>query len=128
MKDYSANVTYSTKELNKKQKIRIQQMGDVISINDIMENDKLMLDNCVALYAIDVHNEKADNKDYTVYVVEDAEGNLYKTGSESFFRNAQDIFEDFEDELEAGESISLLCYKSSSKNVPGGKFITCTIM
>lgn len=128
MKDYSANITYSTKELTKKQRIRIQQMGAVISINDIMDNDKLMIDNCVALYAIDVHNEKADNKDYTLYVVEDAEGNLYKTGSESFFRNAKDIFEDFLDEIEAGESISLLCYKSSSKNVPGGKFITCTIM
>ena len=73
-----------------------------------------------------VHNEKSDTIDYKKYVIIDKEGQVYVTGSESFWRSFIAIYEVMSDEEEAVYSIKV--YRRESKNYKGKDFLTCRII
>lgn len=125
MNKYESTIVEATREISKREALKMKQMTDVLSINDLMENDKLLIEGVRAGFKLHVLNEKAENPEYDVYIIETMEGQLYKTGSDSLWRNLKEILEDFREEIEAGERIDILCYKRPSKNIQSGKFITC---
>lgn len=123
MKGYTVTIRESSKELTARDKIKFKDVSAANPLDQMVEVGKPLVI-VPANYAIlDIHNEKSDNKDYTKYVIEDADGNLFTTGSESFFTTFQDIHADM-----CGEEYQLEIYKKPSKNYSGKHFITCTIV
>lgn len=123
MSEYKAEVIESSRQLTARERIRFKDLTDAISL-DTVTNEALTIE--VKDYAIvKVHNEKSDNKEYTKYVLEDKDGNLYATGSESFWKSFKDIWDEMSNETEAW---MLKIYKKDSANYKGKQFITCSIV
>ena len=124
MTDYRAEVSESSRQLTARERIKFKDLTDAVSIDEATKDAPLII--AVKDYAIvKVHNENSDNKDYTKYVLEDNDGNLYATGSESFWKSFIGIWNEMAEETEAWE---LKIYKKDSANYKGKQFITCSIV
>lgn len=124
MENYEAKVIEASRELTARERIKFKDLTDAVSIDTATEEEPLVID--PANYAIvAVHNEKSDNKDYHKYVIEDKDGILYATGSESFWKSFKGIWDEMADETEAW---SIKIFKKDSANYKGKQFITCSIV
>lgn len=125
MTGYSVKITEASRELTAKEKIKLKDTSDAIKLDEATTEGALIIK--PTGYAIlDVHNEKSENVDYKVYIVEDENGNKYVTGSESFWTSFKDIYDEMS---EAGEAdYEIKCYRLESKNYKGKFFLTCSIM
>ena len=124
MADYKAEVIEASRELTARERIKFKDLTDAISIDEATEDAPLIIS--VKDYAIiKVHNENSDNKEYTKYVLKSEDGNLYATGSESFWKSFMDIWTEMANEAEEWE---LKVYKKDSANYKGKQFITCSIV
>lgn len=126
MKDYEAKVRTSTKELTAREKIALKDLGNAIQLDTAtIEHGTITIP--VDYYAIvDVHNEKSDNKDYSKCVIVDTSGTKYCTGSESFVRKLEDIYDELRDCDETEMTIEV--YRQESKNYKGKQFICCSLV
>ena len=124
MADYKATVTSASRELTAREKIRFKDLTGTNSIDALTAVEPLII-TPVGFAVVAVHNEKSDTKDYNKYVIEDSEGNLYSTGSESFWKSFCDIYDEMKDEAEAWK---LKIYRKDSNNYKGKQFITCSIL
>lgn len=126
---YKAKICESSRELTAKEKIMLKDTSNAFSLDELTQqaqfnNEKLIL-NIVYYVTIDVHNDKADDKDYQQFILVDKEGKKYYTGSTSFINNFIDIFEEL---TEAGEEVTIEIYRKESKNYKGKEFITCSVV
>ena len=124
MEGYKVTVRYASLDnLSARERIMLKDTSDCVSL------DSATTDGIVTLkpefYAVlDVHNEYAKgDKDYTQYIVVDADGTKYITGSESFYSSFIDIAEEMEN-----EPYEIKVYRKPSKNYSGKDFITCSII
>lgn len=127
-KTYSSKVTYSSKELTAREKIKIKDVSACKKLDELTQNNEHIIIN-VDFYAIvSIHNENADDTDYTNVVIVDKDGSRYVTGSNSFKRSLDDIMDELTD---AGvldeEDILIDVYTKPSKNYSGKSFITCSL-
>lgn len=127
-KTYSSKVTYASKELSAREKIKIKDVSACQKLDELTQNGEHIIIN-VDFYAIvSIHNEKADDTDYTNVVIVDKDGSRYVTGSNSFKRSLDDIMDELN---EAGvldeEDILIDVYTKPSKNYSGKSFITCSL-
>lgn len=123
MTGYNVSIRSASKELTAREKIRFKDTTASASLDEVVQVGSPLIITPVNYAVLEIHNEKSDNKDYVKYVIEDSDGNLYTTGSESFFTTFYDINADME-----GEEYQLEIYKRPSKNYSGKYFITCTIV
>lgn len=123
MTGYNVSIRSASKELTAREKIRFKDTTASASLDEVVQVGSPLIITPVNYAVLDIHNDKSDNKDYVKYVIEDSDGNLYTTGSESFFTTFYDIHADME-----GEEYQLEIYKRPSKNYSGKYFITCTIV
>lgn len=126
---YKAKVCESSRELTAKEKIMLKDTSNAFSLDELTQeaqfnNEKLIL-NIDYYVTIDVHNDKADDKDYQQFILVDKDGKKYYTGSTSFINNFIDIFEEL---TEAGEEVTIEIYRKESKNYKGKEFITCSVV
>lgn len=126
---YKAKVCESSRELTAKEKIMLKDTSNAFSLDELTQeaqfnNEKLIL-NIDYYVTIDVHNDKADDKEYQQFILVDKEGKKYYTGSTSFINNFIDIFEEL---TEAGEEVTIEIYRKESKNYKGKEFITCSVV
>ena len=122
--DYNVKIVESSKELTAKERISIKDTTGSIKLDEATTEGSVVID--VDGYAVlEVHNEKADNKDYNVYVLFDKGGNVYTTGSKNFFNSFIDIFEEMEGE---DEEYQIEVYRRPSKNYTNKDFLTCKIV
>ncbi len=126
---YKAKVCESSRELTAKEKIMLKDTSNAISLDEMTQeaqfnNEKVIL-NIDYYVTIDVHNDKADDKDYQQFILVDKDGKKYYTGSTSFINNFIDIFEEL---TEAGEEVTIEIYRKESKNYKGKEFITCSVV
>jgi len=126
---YKAKVADSSRELTAKEKIMLKDTSNAFSLDELTQeaqfnNEKLIL-NIDYYVTIDVHNDKADDKDYQQFILVDKDGKKYYTGSTSFINNFIDIFEEL---TEAGEEVTIEIYRKESKNYKGKEFITCSVV
>lgn len=124
MEGYKVTVRYASLDnLSARERIMLKDTSDCVSL------DSATTDGIVTLkpefYAVlDVHNEYAKgDKDYTQYIVVDADGTKYITGSESFYSSFIDIAEEMDN-----EPYEIKVYRKPSKNYSGKDFITCSII
>ena len=122
MEGYKAVVARASKELSAKEKIMLKDMSDAVKLDDAVKEQAIVIK--PEFYAIiNVHNEKSDRKEYEQYLIQDAEGVWYATGSQAFWDTFIDIWTDMDGE----DDFSLNIYKVESKNYRGKYFITCNI-
>lgn len=124
--------------LTARERIMLKDLGDALDIVteiDHSENGSIILQ--PIFYAVlDVHNEYTKetasgdkNTDYTVFVILTADGNKYKTSSESFTETFKDIWEEIAPEVqETGEAFEIKCYGIPSKNYKGNNILSCSLI
>lgn len=125
MAEYKATVKEASWEMSAREKLRYTDFTDVIQLDEATQAGDIIID--VDKWAVVwVHNEKSDTVDYAKYVIIDKEGQVYVTGSESFWRSFISIYEVMSDEEETVYSIKV--YRRESKNYKGKDFLTCRII
>lgn len=125
MAEYKATVKESSWEMSAREKLRYTDFTDVVQLDEATQAGDLIID--VDKWAVVmVHNEKSDTVDYAKYVIIDKEGQVYVTGSESFWRSFTAIYEVMSEEEETVYSIKV--YRRESKNYKGKDFLTCRII
>lgn len=124
MNGYSVAIAETNKELSAKERIRLKDTSDAVKLDEATKEEALII-TPVAYAVLDIHNEKSDNKDYKNYVIEDANGTKYVTGSESFWTSFISIYNEMCDETEPWQ---IKAYRLPSKNYKGKEFLTCSII
>lgn len=123
MTGYNAQVSFSSKDLTARERIAVKDTTNAIALDEATKDTPLLI--TPDYYAIvDIHNEKAEDKDYHKYVIVDTAGNKYVTGSESFYNAFLEIFNEMQGE---SEEYSIQAYRMPSKNYKGKEFLTCSI-
>lgn len=122
MKEYTAKITETSRELTARERIYMKDTNDATSLNELENGTILNIDNFVIL---EVHNERAESdKDYTLLVLLTTDGNKYTTSSDSFITSLIEINNELSEDNQELDTIKLV--KRSSKNF-AGKFLTCTL-
>lgn len=129
--DYSVKITRTSKsedELTPREKIMLKDTSSAIGLDTAVTDDTALVIKPIGYAVLSVHNDKAKgDKDYEQYLILDASGDKYTTGSNSFWNSFIDIWDDMDIE-ETGETFELKVYRKPSKNYAGKSFITCTII
>ena len=98
--EYSVKIREASRELTAREKIRYKDTSTALAIDDATNDGALVIVNPVAYVMLDIHNEKADNPDYSKIIVVDDSGNSYITGSDSLVRSFLNIFNEMQGERE----------------------------
>ena len=125
MADFKATVKYASRELSGKEKVMLKDTTRCTKLDEATGAGDLVL--APSMYAVlSIHNDKATPTDYENIIICDEEtGDRYITGSPSFMRQFESIWEDMKDETEPW---NIVVYRKESKNYNGKYFITCSIM
>lgn len=126
---YSATIREASREFSAKERVMFKDLQNATSAVDFAreareKDGKATID--VADYAIiDIHNESADNKDYTVYLFIDKAGNKYYTSSEPCWTAFANIYAEMKDsDEEWGIEFNLI----PSKKYSGKEILTCSLV
>lgn len=123
MEGYHVEIQESTKELTARERILMKDISNAIKLDEATENGEIVEISPKGYAILNVHNEKADQKEYKKYIIWDNE-QRYVTGSESFWSTFVDIFTDMKDEE---EEYTIAVFKKDSQNYKGKQFLTCSI-
>lgn len=121
---YEVTIKESSKELTAKERIALKDTSDAVKLDEATTAESLVI-KPVAYAILNVVNDKADDPEYSQYVVIADDGTKYVTGSESFWNSFINIFEEMKDE---SEEWAIKVYRLDSKNYKGKQFITCSII
>lgn len=126
MEGYSAKVVFISKEIPAKDKIKLKDTSNAISLDAATTESPVVI--TPDFYAeLAVHNEHSQDKDYKKYIIVDTDGNKFVTGSESFITAFKDIASDMATDA-PGEEYSIEVYRKPSQNYKGKEFITCSLV
>lgn len=124
MENFTVKIAEVSKELTARERIMLKDTGNAIKLDEAANGAGLTI-TPTAYAVLDIHNEKSDNPDYKNYIILDANGQKYVTGSTSFWNSFIDIWT----EMSAEEDpYSIQVYKMDSKNYKGKQFLTCSII
>lgn len=123
MEGYHVEIQESTKDLTARERILMKDISNAIKLDEATENGQVVEIAPKGYAILNVHNEKADQKEYKKYIIWDNE-QRYVTGSESFWSTFVDIFADMKDEE---EEYTIVVFKKDSQNYKGKQFLTCSI-
>lgn len=122
--NFSVTIAETSRELTPKERVQIKDLSDTQKIESLIKTEPLIID--VDWYAVlEVHNEKADNPDYTNYIIVSKDGRRFRTGSQTFFNSFKMIADEM---LGIDEEWKLKVYDLPSKNREGKTFITCSVL
>lgn len=125
MENYSVRIKEASKNLTARERLLMKDLSNATKLDSVVTLDSTLIIEPVDFCVLEVHNEKSDNKDYENFVIIDAGGNKYATGSLSFWTAFNEIWEEMKNE---GEGFSVEVYKMESKNYKGKHFLTCSIV
>lgn len=130
---YEVKLVNTLRELTAKEKVKFKMAQDLQSLNDLVKTApvEMKIHNVVTL---DIHNpltkerDKDGNqikveKDYTRFIIEDKEGILYQTSSESLYEALMMII----DELGLEEDYEVRILAMPSTNF-AGNFLTAELV
>lgn len=127
MSDYSAKVTFTSKEVSARERIKLKDTGNYTRLDEATQIEEVHIN--FDYYAlVDVHNERAQsgNKDYQQIVTVDKDGTYYSTGSQSYLNALVNIMDELDGEGDT-DDITIRVYRRPSKNRAGKDFITCSL-
>ena len=128
--NYSATILEASRELTARERVMFKDTQNAISMNDFAEQaktegGKAIIENVKDYVHITVHNDKSDDKDYDNYLIIDANGDKYVTGSQAFWNSFMDIYNEMKNETEPwGIQLNLI----PSKNYKGKNVLTCSLI
>nr|DAF14183.1 MAG TPA: hypothetical protein [Caudoviricetes sp.] len=124
MNSYEVKINYSNKELTARERIKLKDTTNAVSLDEATEGSSLVISPCIWAQ-LGIHNErnKGGNVDYIKYIIIDEAGTKYVTGSESFWTSFIEIATEMN-----GEQFDVEAYKVDSKNYKGKQFISCSIV
>lgn len=130
-RNYKAEVTYSTRELTAREKIKFKDTTSAIALDDVVTVDKpieLTIDTVVKISVENgaIKGDDGKDKEYDVLVFTTDNGDVYKTSSPSFETSIIDIFDELQ-ELNDTDPVTVRIFKKPSKNF-NGEFITCSLV
>ena len=130
-RNYKAEVTYSTRELTAREKIKFKDTTSAIALDDVVTVDKpieLTIDTVVKISVENgaIKSDDGKDKEYDVLVFTTDTGDVYKTSSPSFETSIIDIFDELQ-ELNDTDPVTVRIFKKPSKNF-NGEFITCSLV
>lgn len=123
MKDYEVKIADSSHDLTARERLMYKDTSNAIRLDEATTKGTIVI-TPVAYAVLEIHNEKGDDKDYNNYVILDSVGNKYVTGSSSFWKAFEDIWDEMSGE---DEPFEIEIYRLESKNYKGKQFITCSI-
>ena len=124
MNGYSVKIAEASKELSAKEKVMLKDTSDAIKLDSATTDGGIVI-NPIAYVVLDIHNEKADDKDYSQYVIIGNDGTKYVTGSESFWNAFMDIYTEL---ANCDEAWGIKVYRLPSNNFKGKEFLTCSVI
>ena len=124
MEGYSVNIKFASKELTAKQRVMLKDTTNAISLDEATQGGALTIDPDFYV-TLEVHNEKAEDKNYLKHVIVDKAGTKYVTGSESFISSFKAIMDEM---FGCDEEFQIEVYRMPSKNYKGKEFLTCSIV
>lgn len=127
-KEYSVEITESSRPLTPKEKVALKNANGAIKLDEATKSGDVYIEP-IGYAVLTIHNEKSADKVYEQYVIFDASGEKYVTGSKSFFDTFLDIFTELNTENgEQLENYRLKVFRKPSKNYKGKEFITCEVI
>lgn len=122
--DFTANITESSRELTKKEKVMAKDYSNAIAIDEQLNGDNAsIIIHPTAFVVLDVHNERSKaEKDYRKYIIFDGD-TKYVTGSTSFWTAFMAIWDEMD-----GEDFSIEVFRKPSRNYNGKYFISCSLI
>ena len=127
--NYTATIREASREFTAKERVMFKDLQNAESAVDFAKSArengvKATID--LADYAIiDIHNDSADNKDYTVYLFIDKNGNKYYTSSDPCWNAFSNIYAEMKDSKEEwGIEFNLI----PSKKYSGKEILTCSLI
>lgn len=124
MTGYSVEIKETSRQLSAKERIALKNTSDATKLDVACDTEAVII-TPVAYAVLSIHNEKSDDKDYDKYILQDANGEKFVTGSASFWDSFMDIYNEMAGE---SEEWSIKAYKMDSNNYKGKKFLTCSII
>lgn len=125
-KEFNVKIAECSKELSTKERIAIKDTGDALKLDQLTADGGEVVISVDYFAKLAVHNEKSENKDYEVCVIVDKDGQKYCTGSPSFIRALDNIYDEVTD-ADDMDDFSIKVYRRESKNYKGKTFISCSI-
>ena len=117
-------IVESSQKLNAKQRIGILQTAAAIKLDGAtMKGD---VEFTPEFWAV-VHVTPDDAEEFDQYIIGDIDGNIYSTGSLSFWQSFKLIWDEMLNDDE-GLSYMVKVFRAPSKKYEGKSFITCTII
>ena len=131
MTGYESKITYASKELTAREKIKLKDLTNALQLDELTQptpdGEKGNLIIAPDYYVeLAIHNEKSDSKDYTKFLIVDKAGTKYVTGSESFTTAFKEIYSEMAEADDLDFEIEV--YRVPSKNYKGKDFITCSLV
>lgn len=124
--NYSVSIAETSLQLDAKMTLKLKDISNAVKIDQATGVGEAYVITVSDYAILTVHNEKSQNPDYTVYMVISPNGEKYVTGSESFWKSFEDIYNTMKAENYADFDIEI--YRKESKNYAGKTFITCSIV
>lgn len=116
----------TSKQLTAKERVSLRNLADAVKLDEaISEGGEDVIINPAWYAHIAVTPEGLDT--YHKYVIRDADGTTYTTGSESFWSSFVPICEEMSAE-DTGEPWAVRAFKAPSKNRQGKYFISCDVI
>ena len=124
---YKVEIVAASRELNVREKIALKDLANAKSLDTLLNDVDSYLIQPAAYLELAVHNERSkQDKDYKKYLILDANGEKYVTGSDSFWTAFRDIFDTMRSEA-PDEVYSIEVLKKPSQNYKGKSFLTCSL-
>lgn len=120
---YEQRVIASSKDLSKKDLLRLKDTSAALKLNDEVKADGSKLRLIITGYAfLEVETE---SETFKKLVLTDSDMNQYQTGSEVLGNSIVQIFEDLGDEIEDGVVVDIFKKKSKNQN---GSFLNAVFV
>lgn len=116
---YKAELVSGTRELSKREAIRIKDYSSFQKLKDMADNS--IIEKVTGLFVVHVENDKSDSGEYDAFVIEQSGGENYiHTASVPFHDSLNDILSEFIDETGyPTEQVDIQVKRFPSKNNSG---------
>ena len=127
--NYSATIRESSREFTAKERVMFKDLQNAVSCVDFAKecraNEGRATIEVKDWAIIDIHNDSADNTDYTVYLFIDKADTKYYTSSDPAWNSFMNIYTEMKDSDEDwGIELNLI----PSKKYNGKEILTCSLI
>lgn len=128
--NYTSSISDASRELTAKERVMFKDLGNATKLNDLAEGalatgGKAIIEDVVDYAVVAIHNEASEDVDYNNYLIIDAKGDKYYTGSTPFWNSFKSIWDEMHD---SGEQWGIQLNLIPSKNFAGKTVLTCSLI